>query len=890
MKKKHRTRLDLTQESDITHSVSVSVNSEYLEDTAVTATPNPDVCKQTIGIKRLRGGHEKPIPKAQLKSNSKCEVIPINTSTEPIISRNDDLLLNPRKFCRKKSESVSLNLVSKSAKYLLDQKEDSYRNQDGLIDVQKNRTRLPIWSKRSEICNSLQENDILLLKGDTGSGKSTQVPQFLCSQTWCKPRKVKIKINQQISNTRTVGGIIAVTQPRRVAAITLAHRVAHEMGSTLERNKHKSAGLVGYSVRFDKYIPAGMKIKFVTEGTLLQEMLQDPNLKQYSAIIVDEIHERSVDVDLIVGFLKGIVHGDKNGRGGVPLKVVIMSATLDLKEIEIFFASSKLHKTNEPGSEDSIIVRTRNDSDGKENPQFDDSKQVSVPFSKDLSNLDTAVVSESKTCDSNKKSSSGNNVKKSHDLKDLSDENGISIILVGGRQYKVDIVHEAKPTADYLVRTLQVIMDLHVKEPLPGDILVFLTGQEEIESLQTELENYSQQLVKTLPRMKIIPLHGSLSAQAQQEGFKKTKEKFTRKIVLATNIAETSVTVPGVRYVVDCGKSKVKQYRPRLGLESLLIKPISKVSAIQRAGRAGREAEGKCFRLYTEEDFNKLDENEVPEILRCDIVEAVLKMKARGIQDILTFPLMDKPNLLAIEKALIRLHLIGALDNNGDLTEIGGKIARLPLPASYGRVLTAMENKEETLILYIIDIIASLTTDTEVFIQPKTEEERESMEEFRKDIYHRQGDILTLLQTIQRYAAEETDRSEWCRKRLISIRAMKMAMQIRKQLRLICRSMNLLKAIPPPDPQPMIPISLEFAEIILKSFLIAFATNTALMAPNGNYITTEGKHIITIHPSSVLYGKKLEAIMFLEHVFTAKSYARRVSAIEAPWIVQALKM
>ncbi|RKF57061.1 putative ATP-dependent RNA helicase prh1 [Erysiphe neolycopersici] len=908
MKKTHRQNLDLQPESaDICSNTSPLI-AERLGNKNQNVTLNSDTHKQTIGNKRLRSGKQKTISEVQLKSTSSCKLLKNGIPIEVPSSGDNKLLLTPSKICEKKPELISSrNVIITDVKPSAGQSKSLNKNRSGCAKFETDRTKLPIWSKRSEICNSLKQNDVLLLKGDTGSGKSTQVPQLLCAQTWCKNRKVNIKINEKTCNTCNVGGVIAVTQPRRVAAITLAHRVAREMGSSLESSKHKRAGLVGYSVRFDKFLPSGMKIKFVTEGTLLQEMLQDPNLKQYSAIVVDEIHERSVDADLIVGFLKGIVHGDKSGRGGVPLKVIIMSATLDLKGIETFFTSSKANINIEPDSKDSGIISTQNETGKNRKPNFDDNQPNPAPFSNNLSNLDTDTVFKSKKCDSNKKlsfknnqedlslhsgssnnASTGNDFTGSRDQNSLDDKSGISVTFVEGRQYKVDIVYEVKPTADYMIRTLQVIMELHVKEPLPGDVLVFLTGHEEIETLQTELESYSQQLVKTLPRMKIIPLHGSLSAQAQQEGFKKLKEKFTRKIVLATNIAETSVTVPGVRYVVDCGKSKVKQYRPRLGLESLLIKPISKVSAIQRAGRAGREAEGKCFRLYTEEDFNKLDENEVPEILRCDIVEAVLKMKARGIDDVLAFPLMDRPNIIAMEKALIRLHLIGALDDNGHLTETGQKIARLPLPASYGRVLISMENKEKYLILSIIDIIASLTTDSEVFLQPKSEEERESMEEFRKDIFHREGDIITLLQTIQRYAAEATDRSEWCRKRLISIRAMKMAMQIRKQLRQICRAMNLLKETPLPDPQPMIPVSPEFARIILKSFLKAFATNTALLAPNGNYITTEGKHVITIHPSSVLYGKKLEAIMFLEHVFTAKSYARRVSAIEASWIIEAL--
>lgn len=197
----------------------------------------------------------------------------------------------------------------------------------------KSRRALPIWSHQDEIRASLRDdNDVLLIVGETGSGKSTQVPQFLCDESWCKKKKVRVQ-----SDIVNVGGMIAITQPRRVAATTLASRVSREMGRPLGSARE---GPVGYSVRFDHHVPKGTKIKFLTEGMLLQELLRDPNLRQYSAIIVDEIHERSVDVDLIAGFLKQILSSDKAGRGGVPLKVVIMSATADVEKINQFSTPS----------------------------------------------------------------------------------------------------------------------------------------------------------------------------------------------------------------------------------------------------------------------------------------------------------------------------------------------------------------------------------------------------------------------------------------------------------------------------------------------------------------------------------------------------------------------
>jgi ATP-dependent RNA helicase DHR2 len=385
----------------------------------------------------------------------------------------------------------------------------------------------------------------------------------------------------------------------------------------------------------------------------------------------------------------------------------------------------------------------------------------------------------------------------------------------------------------------------------------------------------------------VMPLYGSLAAQAQQEAFEKVKESFTRKIVLATNIAETSVTVSGVRFVVDCGKSKVKQYRPRLGLESLLSKPISRVSAIQRAGRAGREARGKCFRVYTEEDYLKLEQDELPEILRSDVIDAVLKMKARGVENVLSFPLMDSPDIVSMEKALMQLHMMGALDDQGELTDIGKNMANFPLPAAYGRVLVAAASSD--VLLEAIDVISCLTTDSEVFIQPRSDEEMDRVNENRKDILIPRSDVLTLLNTMRQFATHNNDRAEWCRQRLVSVRAMKMAMSIRKQLRGLCLEQKLLAKAPPADPQSELqPMQ---AEALLKTFLRAFASRTALLAPDGKYVTTQGRNTITIHPSSALHGaRRPEAIMFLEHVFTAKNYAKKVSAIQANWIEEVFEV
>ncbi|KAF3762535.1 P-loop containing nucleoside triphosphate hydrolase protein [Cryphonectria parasitica EP155] len=353
-------------------------------------------------------------------------------------------------------------------------------------------------------------------------------------------------------------------------------------------------------------------------------------------------------------------------------------------------------------------------------------------------------------------------------------------------------------------------------------------------------------------------------------------------------VAETG-SVPGVRYVIDTGKAKVKQYRVRLGMESLLPKPISKSSAIQRAGRAGREAPGQCYRLYTEESYeNILKDSDLPEILRIDVLGAVLTMKARGINDIFSFPLMDTPDDEAFEKALLHLHVLGAIAGDGSLTEMGRKMAYFPVTAPYGRVLLAAGDPKNDCLLEAIDIIACLTAGDDIFYQLRSEEEIEEIQESRKELYRREGDLLTYLTTVQQYTAEHSDRVEWCKRRKVNTRVMKQALNIRKQLRGLCLKEKMLADAPPQDPQPFTPTSPERAEIILKCFLTGFAMKTALLAPDASYMTTFGKHVVAIHPASVMHGQKREAIMFLEHVFTTKNYAKKVSVIQANWISEAM--
>jgi len=651
------------------------------------------------------------------------------------------------------------------------------------------RKELPIWSHAQEIRDGLRSKNVLLLVGETGSGKSTQVPQFLIDELWCRPHSVTIT-QHEVTETVRVGGCIAVTEPRRVAAITLARRVAEEMGTPL--GSSSPASKVGYSVRFDNSTSPSTRIKFLTEGMLLQEMLRDPWLRQYSAVIVDEVHERGINVDLVMGFLRNMLAGNNEGRGGLPLKVAVMSATADLEGLNAFFADVYGLEQNRRRKEvtDTIVSQqnghknnTARDSDsewsGISSPSNDArdhaaskertlGRNVKPAVPHCTTNVETKVVYS--------EAYSKNSADEAISIAGFTTASSahVSICHIKGRQYPVQTIYAPQSVADFVDAALRTIFQIHYKEPLPGDILVFLTGQETVESLEELIKEYALGLGPEVPKLLVLPLFAALPQAAQQRVFQPTPPK-TRKVILATNIAETSVTVSGVRFVVDCGKSKIKQFRTRLGLDSLLVKPISKSAATQRKGRAGREAAGKCYRLYTEQDYHALSQANTPEILRCDLSQAILTMKARGVGDIMSFPFLNQPPREALEKALMQLFQLEALTDTGAISDLGLQIAKLPLTAPLGRVLLAAAAPEMDCLAEAIDIISCLSVEN-IFLNVTSEEIKEKAEAARRSLFRRGGDHLTLLATVQAYAAENSDRKAWAERHFVSHRAMQAVM------------------------------------------------------------------------------------------------------------------
>ena len=473
-----------------------------------------------------------------------------------------------------------------------------------------------------------------------------------------------------------------------------------------------------------------------------------------------------------------------------------------------------------------------------------------------------------------------------HEIKEprSTNSNHITTCYIRGRQYEVTLKYAAEPVQDIVETSLRMVFQIHRQEPMPGDVLVFFHGRDIIESLESLINQYARDMGPELPKLLVLPLFAALSQAAQQRVFQSAPRN-TRKIIIATNIAETSVTVPGVRFVIDSGKAKVKQFRTSIGMESLLVKSVSQSSAIQRQGRAGREGPGQCYRLYAESDYLTMQQSNTPEILRCDLSHAILTMKARGIKDVHNFSFLDRPPQNAMEKALLQLWLLGGLTESGGISDIGIQIAKLPVNVCLGRALVAAGEPDLNCLPEVIDIVSCLSVE-DLFLNLTSEEKKDEAEFARRELYKRGGDHLTFLTAIQAYAAENTDRKAWAKKHFVSHRAMKAAMEVRKQLRAQCQQSKLLKVAQNQEPSAITP---ELTVSILKCFLKGFATKTARLCPDGSYKTMVGNQTVAIHPSSGLFGKKVEAIMFNEFVFTSRSYAKSVSAVQLNWIAEAFE-
>ncbi|KAI0770462.1 P-loop containing nucleoside triphosphate hydrolase protein [Fomes fomentarius] len=648
--------------------------------------------------------------------------------------------------------------------------------------IQTQRKHLPIYPGRQGVIDIIRQNDVTVLIGETGSGKTTQVPQYLLESGFA------------------TSGMIAVTQPRKVAATSLASRVAAEQQTSVGRT-------VGYSVRFDEASSSETRIKYLTDGMIVRELLGDPLLSKHSVVIVDEAHERTLRTDLLIANLKRILTArnfpspsDYKGKGKGkaydppnPLKVVIMSATLEAEKFSKFF-------------------------------------------------------------------------------------NGARIVYVKGRQHPVITYHTSTSQPDYVDAAFRTFFQVHTDQST-GDVLIFLPGQEDIESLEESIQLYANQLPKDTPRVLICPLYASLPPAQQAKIFAPTPPGM-RKCILATNIAETSITIPGVKFVIDTGKCKEKRYVARnagTGFDTLLTRDITQSSAVQRQGRAGREGKGYCFRLYTEESFKKMSYTAEPEIKRCTLTSSLLQLKCLN-QDLEELDFMDKPDAESIISALKTLFLLGALDNSKSLTPLGRQMAAFPLEPSLARALLASAALGCT--SEVLTILSVLSSSSKLFVD--THNSRDEATDARKKFRHPSGDHLTVLNVVCAYedvAQQETKkgRKEWCRRMFVNERCLAEAMNIRAQLRDVCGRTGMEWKVSAGD---------ACEGPVLRALVSGLVQNTAFLQPDGSYKQVMGPSVVKIHPSSSLADKKVPAIIYDELVYTTHIYARGVSTIPRSFVAE----
>lgn len=624
--------------------------------------------------------------------------------------------------------------------------------------ILEGRKRLPVFPYREEFLAAVKDHQVLVLVGETGSGKTTQIPQYL----------------HEIGYSEL--GKIGCTQPRRVAAMSVAARVAQEMNVKLGHE-------VGYSIRFENCTSKSTVIQYMTDGMLLREILTEPDLAGYSCMVIDEAHERTLHSDILFGLVKDIV------RFRSDLKLIISSATMDAEKFSKY---------------------------------FDDA----------------------------------------------------SIFMIPGRMFPVDIYYTKSPEADYVDAAVVTVLQIHVSQPLNGDILVFLTGQEEIETAAEILTQRSRNLGSRIKELMICPVFANLPSEQQAKIFEKTP-KGARKVVLATNIAETSLTIDGICYVIDTGFNKQKSFNARSGMESLVVTPVSQAAANQRAGRAGRTQPGKCFRLFTAWSFqHELDPNTIPEILRTNLGNVVLMLKSLGINDLLHFDFMDRPPADALIRALEQLYALGALNDRGELTKLGRRMAEFPLEPMLSKAVIASEKYE--CVSEVISTVSMLSLGASVFYRPK--EKAVHADTARLNFARGGGgDHISLLRCYSDWAATDYS-TAWCFENFVQVKSIKRARDIHEQLEGLCERVEIDHTVSKADD----------LDAILKAITAGFFYNIAKLSRTGDYQTVKQHKTVYIHPSSVLSKEEHppQWLMFFELAFTTKEFMRQVAPINPEWLVE----
>ena len=634
--------------------------------------------------------------------------------------------------------------------------QEAQQKADSIDAVRKS---LPVYALRKELLEAVADNQVLIVVGETGSGKTTQLPQFLHEAGYTKD-----------------GMKVGCTQPRRVAAMSVAARVAEEMGVRLGRE-------CGYSIRFEDCTSDVTVLKYMTDGMLLREFLTEPDLAGYSCLIIDEAHERTLSTDILFGLVKDVA------RFRPDLKLIISSATINADKFSGY---------------------------------FDDAPIFYVP----------------------------------------------------GRRFPVDIHYTPQPEANYLHAAITTVFQIHTTQP-KGDILVFLTGQDEIDAAMENLQETSRALGNKIAELIVCPIYANLPSEMQAKIFEPTPEG-ARKVVLATNIAETSITIDGVVFVIDPGFVKQNSYNPRTGMSSLTVVPCSRASANQRAGRAGRVGPGKTFRLFTKWAFeNEMEAHTPPEIQRTNLANVVLLLKSLGINDLLNFDFLDPPATDTLMRSLELLYALGALNDAGELTKLGRRMAEFPVDPMLSKAILASESFHCT--DEVLSIVSMLQESSALFYRPK--DKKMHADKARAALSHPTGgDMFTMLNVWEAWV-ESNYSFSWCMENFLQPKVLGRVRDVRDQLASLCERVEL---VPESNKD-----SADTAPI-MKSLTAGYFSNTARLQKGGGYRAIKQNASVHIHPSSGLFKEvpPPRYLLYYELVETSKNFMRNVRTIKSEWLLE----
>lgn len=620
---------------------------------------------------------------------------------------------------------------------------------------------LPVSEKREEIADALRHHQVIVVAGETGSGKTTQLP--------------KICLEMGLAEN----GLIGHTQPRRLAARAVAGRIAEELNTTL-------GALVGYQVRFNDHTGPQTAIKLMTDGILLAEIQQDRLLRKYKVLIIDEAHERSLNIDFLLGYLKRLLPQRRD------LKVVITSATIDVEKFSRHF-------------------------------------------------------------------------------------NDAPVISVSGRTYPVEIRYQdpdsiaddgdEEPLHLAVSQALQTLEGVERQQrQRPGDVLIFLSGERDIRSLAQYLRK------QALPHTEVLPLYARLSQAEQQRIFAPHKG---RRIVLSTNVAETSLTVPGIRYVIDSGLARISRYSVQSKVQRLPIEPISQASANQRAGRCGRTSDGICIRLYSEQDFLSRAEFTDPEIQRTNLSAVILQMLTLKLGDISRFPFIEMPERKAINDGFKLLLELGALTRDHQLTQMGRSMARLPADPRLARMLLEAGRRQ---CLYEMLIIVSAMSIQDPRETPA--DKRQAAREAHQTFQYPGSDFLSWVTLWQQVEAQRQELSagqfrKFCRQHFLSWLRLREWRETHRQLMLACQSDGLKAARPAPDAE-------TDYEAVHRSILPGSLNQIGQKTQEGLYVGTRGRRF-SLFPGSGLYRSLPRWIVTGDLIETQRLFATAAARIEPEW-------